>query len=90
MNLDLHTNKDWGRTRHADWRAPWHRRVDYDRDAVSDHLPHAGGAFDHHAGRRFLRSTVFFTRPISLVFVIATGLIAIAMIWPAVRERGLA
>jgi TctA family transporter len=32
--------------------------------------------------------SVFFTRPISLVFVIATGLIAIAMIWPAVRERG--
>jgi TctA family transporter len=32
--------------------------------------------------------SVFFTRPISLVFVIATGLIAIAMIWPAVRKRG--
>jgi len=32
--------------------------------------------------------SVFFTRPISLAFMIATGLILIVMIWPAVRKRG--
>ena len=32
-------------------------------------------------------ATLFFTRPISLEFMLGTGLVLLAMVWPALRRR---
>ena len=32
-------------------------------------------------------ATLFFTRPISLTFMIGTALVLVAMVWPALRRR---